>query len=84
MNALAARRPDLTRRAFARTNVQTIAQRVALLRELSPGVRSISEICCGDCSRQYQAYTRELGVAVFHGLDLEPAIVAANRAQGID
>lgn len=38
--------PDLTKRAFARTNPQTIAQRVALLRELLPGVTSIAELCC--------------------------------------
>ncbi len=78
------RLPDLNRRSFARTNAQTIAQRVALLRELVPGARAIAEICCGDCSRQYQAYTRELGVGTFHGLDLEPAIVAANREKGIE
>jgi len=38
--------------AFARTNVQTIAQRADLLRELLPHVRAIGELCCGDCSRQ--------------------------------
>jgi hypothetical protein len=76
--------PDLTRNSFARTNEQTIAQRVEILRELTPGVRSIAEICCGDCSRQHQTYTSELGLQTFHGLDLEPAIVAANRAKGIE
>jgi hypothetical protein len=76
--------PDLTRNSFARTNEQTIAQRVKILRELKPGVRSIAEICCGDCSRQHQTYTSELGIQTFHGLDLEPAIVAANRAKGIE
>lgn len=78
------RLPGLSRRGFARTNAQTIAQRAVLLRELVPGIRSVAEICCGDCSRQHQVYTRELGVQTFHGLDLEPAIVATNRARGID
>ncbi|HLL54438.1 MAG TPA: hypothetical protein VK447_12870 [Myxococcaceae bacterium] len=76
--------PDLTRRAFARTNPQTVAQRVALLRELVPGARSIAELCCGDCSVQWEAYRRELGVERYRGLDLEPEIVQANRARGID
>ncbi|MCL4298446.1 MAG: hypothetical protein KJ077_22105 [Anaerolineae bacterium] len=76
--------PDLTRKAFARTNPQTIAQRVALLRELLPGVNSIAELCCGDCTRQALAYRRELGIERYRGLDLVPEIVAANQAQGID
>jgi hypothetical protein len=76
--------PDITRNSFARTNEQTITQRVGLLRELIAGIHSIAEICCGDCSRQHRAYTRELGVQTFHGLDLEPAIVAANRAKRIE
>ena len=79
MNTAPPRLPDLARRAFARTNDQTIAQRVTLLRELAPGVRLLAEICCGDCTRQYQAYTRELGVQATNGLDLDPAIVPANR-----
>jgi hypothetical protein len=78
------RTPDLSKRAFARTNPQTIAQRVAILRELLPGVKSIAEICCGDCSQQLAAYRRELGVEVYRGLDIQPEIVAANRALGID
>jgi hypothetical protein len=41
---------NLFRRAFARTNTQTIVQRVSILRELVPGSRAVSEICCGDCS----------------------------------
>ena len=84
MKSSTPRLPDLNRRSFARTNQQTVAQRVALLRELAPDVRSIAEICCGDCSRQHQAYTNELGVQTFHGLDLEPGIVTSNRGKGIE
>lgn len=75
--------PDLTRRAFARTNTQTIAQRVTLLHELSPNTPSIAEICCGDCTRQYQAYTSALGIHSFRGLDIEPNIVISNQKQGV-
>jgi len=76
--------PNLTRSSFARTNSQTIVQRVGLLREFVPGARAITEICCGDCSRQHQAYTSELSLQTFRGLDLEPTIVAANQAKGIE
>jgi hypothetical protein len=76
--------PDLDRRAFARTNAQTIGQRGALLRELVPGLQSVAELCCGDCSRQAEVYRHELGIERYRGLDLEPEIVAANRSHGID
>ncbi len=76
--------PDPNKRAFARTNSQTIAQRVTLLRELLPGTASVAEICCGDCSQQWLAYTQQLGVRTFRGLDIEPGIVAKNREQGIE
>jgi hypothetical protein len=78
------RLPDLSRRAFARTNEQTIAQRIHILRELAPDVHSIAEICCGDCLRQHNAYKHELGVQIFRGLDLEPVIAESNRANGIE
>lgn len=68
---------------FARTNRQTVAQRAALIRKLLPGLQSIGELCCGDCTRQADAY-RRLGVARYVGLDLSPRIVAANQARGID
>ena len=84
MKSSPARLPDLTRHSFARTNAQTVAQRVVLLREFAPNAKAISEICCGDYSRQYQAYTAELGVQVVRGLDLEPAIVTANRGKGME
>ena len=78
------RLPDLSRKAFARTNEQTIAQRINILQELAPYVRSVTEICCGDCQRQHHAYKQTLGVQTYRGLDLEPAIVEANRANGIE
>src|SRR6185369_14334980 len=74
------RTPDLGRRAFARTNSETVAQRVALLRELCPGAASIGELCCGDCSRQHAAYRDELGVGRYRALDIEPEIARENRA----
>ncbi len=69
--------------AFARTSVQTIAQRVTLLRELLPDVRAIGELCCGDCTRQWVAYLQAFPDVSYHGLDIAPYIVAANQAQGI-
>ncbi len=77
------RLPDLAR-PFARTNAQTIAQRVALLRELLPGARAIGELCCGDCRAQSAIYRHELAIERYHGLDIHPGIVAQNRAQGVD
>jgi len=78
------RTPNLNRRSFARTNIQTISQRIALLNELAPNITTIAEICCGDCIRQHQAYTNHLGLQTFHGLDIEPSIVTRNQKQGID
>jgi hypothetical protein len=57
---------------------------VALLRDLLPGLTSIAEICCGDCSQQATAYRQELGITYYRGLDIAPNIVAANCAQGLD
>jgi hypothetical protein len=76
--------PDLKRKSFARTNFQTIFQRIALLRELVPSANTIAEICCGDCSRQFHAYSKHLNVRVFRCLDIEPAIVAENKRKGIE
>ena len=75
--------PAETAPAFARTNAQTIAQRVALLRELLPDVRAIGELCCGDCARQWTAYRQAFPDVSYRGLDIAPHIVAANQAQGI-
>jgi hypothetical protein len=75
--------PDPARGSFARTNRRTIEQRVALMHELLPGVRSIAEVCAGDCSVQAELYRRELGVERYLAVDLDLAIVAANRSRGI-
>jgi len=69
--------------AFARTNAQTIAQRVTLLRELLPAVRAIGELCCGDCTRQWTAYRKAFPDVSYRGLDIAPYIVAANQARDI-
>ncbi len=68
---------------FARTNHQTIAQRATLLQELLPTAQTIGELCCGDCSRQTEAY-RQTGITHYVGLDISAEIVAANRAKGLD
>lgn len=83
MNRDAYRLPDLAR-PFARTNVQTIAQRAGLIGELLPAARAIGELCCGDCRAQWATYRRELAIDRYHGLDLHPGIVARNRAAGIE
>jgi hypothetical protein len=75
--------PDLGR-AFARTNRQTIAQRAVILQDLLPDVRSIADICCGDCRQQQEMYTRTLNLERYRGLDIHPGVVKANCAQGID
>lgn len=75
--------PDPHKHTFARTNPQTIAQRVALLQELWPHTRSIAEICCGDCTNQWQAYTQQLGIENYCGLDIDPAVVSYNQQKGI-
>ncbi len=75
--------PDLQRSGFARTNRQTIAQRAALLCELLPETHSIAELCCGDCTAQWELYRATLPGLAFCGLDVAPAIVAANRASGV-
>lgn len=69
--------------AFARTNAQTIAQRVTLLRELLPDVCAIGELCCGDCAQQWAAYRQAFPDVRYQGLDITPHIVTANQAQGI-
>lgn len=76
--------PDLARRAFARTNRQTISQRAAILQELLPNARSIADICCGDCTRQREIYLQTLNLESYRGLDICPEIVKANQAKGVD
>jgi hypothetical protein len=76
--------PDPTQHPFARTNVQTIQQRAPLLRELLPDTRAIAELCCGDGLAQDEIYRSQLHIERYVGLDLQPEIVAANRARGIE
>lgn len=76
--------PNLNQPVFARTNIQTIKQRISILKEILPSVDSIAEICCGDCQRQWQAYQKELGITSYKGLDLHPEIVKINQQKGID
>jgi hypothetical protein len=71
-------------RDVARTNPETIQQRVALLEELLPGVRSIGELCCGDCAEQSAVYRILPELEVYRGLDIDPAMVHRNRERGID
>ena len=75
--------PDLTRQTFARTNHQTVDQRADILRELLPNVKSVAEICCGNCTQQWEIYRRRLDLESYCGLDIHPEIVEANRARAI-
>ena len=77
-------RPDVARGVFARTNVQTITQRVALVRELLPGTMHIAELCCGDFQQQADLYQMHLGVKRVVGLDIDPQIVALNQSHGLE
>lgn len=83
MNTTNYQLPNTVRGTFARTNVQTIGQRVTLLRELLPQVHAIGELCCGDCSQQWAAYRQAFPGVAYRGLDLDPSIVVANQARGI-
>jgi len=76
--------PEFDKKSFAKTNLQTIAQRVGLIRELLPFTSSIAELCCGDCEAQARAYAAELSLSRFRGLDISPVIVERNRAKGIE
>ncbi len=76
--------PDPNKRSFARTNIQTILQRIALLKEFVPSVATIAEICCGDCTRQFDLYSQYLNVQTYRSLDIEPSIVAENQKKGIE
>jgi hypothetical protein len=77
------RLPDIDR-PFARTNVQTIAQRVGLLRELLPDARAIGGAVLWRLPGAVGHLSARLPIARYHGLDLHPGVVAANRAAGID
>jgi hypothetical protein len=67
----------------ARTNPETIRQRAELLQELLPGVRSIGELCCGDCAEQWSVYRGLPGLEIYLGLDIDPEMVRLNRERGI-
>ena len=75
--------PNFSRQSFARTNSQTIAQRVKILRELLPTAHAIGELCCGDCAAQFEMYRAALGELTFCGLEVSPEIVALNRSHNI-
>lgn len=68
---------------FARTNRQTIIQRARLLLQLGYDKPTIAEICCGDCRRQQQLYHELLRTKTYYGLDISPAVVALNQANGV-
>ena len=76
--------PNPNKQYFARTNIQTIQQRAYLMQEFVPSVRSIAEICCGDCTRQFEIYKAELNLQRYQCLDIEMDIVAKNRRHGIE
>lgn len=68
---------------YARTNIQTVRQRAQIIKDFLPKTHTIAEICCGDFTRQDQVYRRELG-AHTAGLDLNPDVVAYDKAKGLD
>lgn len=70
-------------KGYVRTNTRTVTQRAELLKEYLPETKSIAEICCGDCSNQWQTYTDELKIHKFLGLDLQPDVVRLNKSHGI-
>jgi hypothetical protein len=77
-------RPNFERSAFAKTNVQTIQQRAAILKELLPNLTSLAEVCCGDCSRQRDIYMQAFNLQRFCGVDIAPEVAALNKKNGIE
>lgn len=76
--------PDFSKKSFAQTNSQTIFQRALLLKELLSTPVSIAELCCGDCSQQFQTYSKELNLERYCGLDIDPRVKKLNAANGIE
>lgn len=76
--------PNHDRKSFARTNVQTVSQRAAIIGEILPNTRSIAEVCCGDCFNQWKIYHSVFKLSSFVGLDIDSEVIAANRASGIN
>ncbi|MFT3890801.1 MAG: hypothetical protein QM730_04135 [Anaerolineales bacterium] len=54
------------------------------MKELLPPVKTIAEICCGDCTRQFDLYSKHLDVRAYRGLDIEPSIVIENQKREIE
>jgi hypothetical protein len=75
--------PDSDNPHFAQTNIQTIHQRASILKELLPDVKSVAEICCGNCSEQDRIYRQVLEIEKYVGLDIQSEIVELNRSRGI-
>jgi hypothetical protein len=75
--------PDSNNPHFARTNIQTIHQRASILKELLPDMKSVAEICCGDCYEQDRIYREVFGIEKYIGLDIQTEIVKLNRSRGV-
>lgn len=71
------------RQSFAKTNTDSILQRVQIMQKLIPNVESIGEICCGDCLKQFHIYRNNLKIKTYRGLDIDPIIVKLNKERGI-
>jgi len=54
------------------------------MKELLPHAKSVADICCGDCSQQWEIYSQLPHLEKYTGLDIHPEIVKFNRANGID
>ncbi|HMY65417.1 MAG TPA: hypothetical protein PL048_12700 [Leptospiraceae bacterium] len=78
------RKIDHSRKTFAKTNIDTVRHRAEIMKNSFPNVKSIAEICCGDCSGQYAAYMENFSLNSYCGLDIDPLIVKANLKRGID
>lgn len=76
--------PDFSKKSFAQTNSQTILQRALLLKELFTTPISIAELCCGDCSQQFQTYSKELNLKRYCGLDIDLRVKKLNATNGIE
>lgn len=70
--------------SFAKTNIDTVLQRVSIIKRLFPNVESIAEICCGDCQRQFDIYKNHFNIKSYRGLDIDPIIVKKNNEKNIN
>ncbi len=78
------RKIDHSRKTFAKTNIDTVLQRVEIIKTLLPDVKTIGEICCGDCTRQFEIYKENFALSSYRGLDIDPFIVKFNLKKGIE